>query len=274
MIFIIRDHKLFTSAVTGLAAVVLFGSMSFGQFFGVAEAQEYDAAENTAAAVDTTANQEEPKRELNLDAMVYGPYEQMTEEQRRAYVVYQQNAQELQRHRMNSTQNSRTVVQENKEQKLTALSISLETVDQVEAEQARILEEQSKVWHNPLVLDTYVSSPFGMRWHPVYGYYRMHNGVDLDSDYGDEIRAARAGTVADTGWNEYYGYYVIIDHGDGFESEYFHLSRYFVDEGQEVQACEIIGLVGSTGVSTGAHLHFGLLYEGNYVDPEDYINFE
>ena len=133
--------------------------------------------------------------------------------------------------------------------------------------------ELDSIWHCPLALDTYVSSPFGMRLHPVYGYYKMHNGVDLDSDRGDDVLAARGGTVAEVGYSSTAGKYVKIDHGDGFITVYYHLSRQLVKEGQKVSGGELIGRVGNTGVSTGAHLHFGIQFEGKYVDPEDYIDF-
>lgn len=129
-------------------------------------------------------------------------------------------------------------------------------------------------WICPLVLDTYVTSPYGYRWHPVYGTYRMHKGVDLDSDWYDHIVAPRSGTVIATGYSSSAGYYVKIDHGNGFVSEYFHLADYFVYVGQDVKQGELIALVGSTGTSTGAHLHYGMLYEGSYVNPEDYVVFE
>ena len=67
------------------------------------------------------------------------------------------------------------------------------------------------------------------------------------------------------------GYYVTVDHQDGFESKYLHMTHYIVSVGQYVTAGQVIGYVGSTGVSTGAHLHFTIVYKGNYVNPADYI---
>lgn len=128
-------------------------------------------------------------------------------------------------------------------------------------------------WRCPLVRDTYISSPFGMRLHPVYGYYKMHNGVDLNSDYGDVIVAARSGVVIKAKYHYASGYYVEIDHGDGYVTQYMHMSKFAVSVGQEVKAGEVIGYVGNTGVSTAAHLHFGMLFEGKFVNPADYIDF-
>ncbi len=132
----------------------------------------------------------------------------------------------------------------------------------------------NSIWHCPLALDTFVSSPFGMRRHPVYGNYRMHEGVDLDSDQGDPVLAARGGVVVKVGYSSGAGRYIRIDHGDGFITDYYHLSRQLVEEGQKVYGGEVIGKVGNTGVSTGAHLHFGIKLDGEWVDPEDYIDFD
>lgn len=128
-------------------------------------------------------------------------------------------------------------------------------------------------WRCPLVKDTFISSPFGYRIHPVYGTWKMHNGVDLNSEYGDVIVAARSGVVVKAKYHSASGYYIEIDHGDGFVTQYMHMSKFAVELGQEVKAGEVIGYVGNTGVSTSAHLHFGMLFEGQFVDPADYIDF-
>lgn len=128
------------------------------------------------------------------------------------------------------------------------------------------------VWKIPT---TYVrvSSPFGWRIHPVYGDWRFHNGVDLSASYDTPIVASRSGTVVVAQYSSSAGYYVTIDHGDGFQSKYLHMTHYIVEEGETVTAGQIIGYVGSTGVSTGAHLHFTITKDGEYVNPADYIDF-
>ena len=118
-----------------------------------------------------------------------------------------------------------------------------------------------------------VSSPFGMRWHPVHGDYRMHNGVDFDADC-TPIYATRAGVVvvATTYMSESAGYYVMLDHGDGYRSVYMHMcERPYVKVGDFVGQGQVLGCVGSTGWSTGPHLHFGISYNGNYVNPMIYL---
>ena len=128
----------------------------------------------------------------------------------------------------------------------------------------------SSGWMTPVPYYT-LTSPFGMRLHPVYGYYRMHNGVDLACDQGTPIYAARSGKVTTSTYGKDAGYYVSINHGDGFASVYMHMTHYIVKAGQYVEQGQTIGYVGSTGASTGPHLHFGISYNGTYVNPMNYI---
>lgn len=112
-----------------------------------------------------------------------------------------------------------------------------------------------------------VASPFGFRVHPISGEWKLHAGVDLDADEGTPILAIRDGTVRSAGFNDSMGNYVIIDHGEGFESESMHMIYSVVHSGEAVEAGDIIGYVGSTGASTGPHLHLGVIYNGEYIDP-------
>ena len=117
-----------------------------------------------------------------------------------------------------------------------------------------------------------LTSPFGMRLHPVLGYYRMHNGIDMACAQGTPIYATRAGTVTTASYQAGgAGYYVSINHLDGFSSIYMHMTHYVVSAGQSVSQGQLIGYVGSTGISTGPHLHFGISYAGTYVNPLAYI---
>ena len=119
---------------------------------------------------------------------------------------------------------------------------------------------------------TRFSSPFGYRVHPVYGDWRFHYGVDLAAASGTPIVATRSGVVTEATYSWSGGYYVTVDHQDGFSSKYLHMTHYIVSPGQAVSAGQVIGYVGSTGTSTGAHLHFAVLYNGNHVNPANYIN--
>jgi murein DD-endopeptidase MepM/ murein hydrolase activator NlpD len=116
-----------------------------------------------------------------------------------------------------------------------------------------------------------ITSPYGMRIHPVYGYPKMHTGVDLAAPLNTPIYATRAGVVVWAGWGSTGGWWVKVDHGDGFASTYLHLTRYVVKIGDFVEAGQIVGYMGSTGVSTGSHLHFGIMFNGEWVNPLKYV---
>lgn len=120
----------------------------------------------------------------------------------------------------------------------------------------------------------YVSSPFSDgRMHPILGYVRPHNGIDLAAYLGNPVYATRSGTVTVAEWDDQAGNYVYINHGDGFSSGYMHLNSYNVSVGEYVSAGEVIGYVGTTGLSEGPHLHFSIAYNGTYVNPANYIDF-
>jgi murein DD-endopeptidase MepM/ murein hydrolase activator NlpD len=135
------------------------------------------------------------------------------------------------------------------------------------------LEQQQKKWVMPIEY-AYMSSSFGYRYHPITGEYSLHKGVDLAANYGTPIVASRSGVVTVATYQaEGAGYYITIDHEDGFKSQYLHMSRYIVSKGERVVAGQIIGYCGSTGASTGNHLDFRIYHNGEPVDPKLYINF-
>jgi murein DD-endopeptidase MepM/ murein hydrolase activator NlpD len=110
-----------------------------------------------------------------------------------------------------------------------------------------------------------VTSPFGYRWG------RLHAGIDIGVPYGTPIHAAASGTVVLAGWTGGYGNYTCIDHGGGMATCYAHQSSYAVSNGAQVSQGQVIGYVGSTGHSFGAHLHFEVRINGNPVDPLGYL---
>ena len=116
-----------------------------------------------------------------------------------------------------------------------------------------------------------LTSPYGYRIHPTTGQYKFHNGVDLANDQGTPIYAARSGKVTVDTYGSTYGYYVTINHGDGYSSLYAHMTRSVVDKGDTVKKGQLIGYMGSTGRSTGPHLHFSIFYNGSSVNPMNYI---
>lgn len=139
----------------------------------------------------------------------------------------------------------------------------------------------SKGWVWPYPGDRTVYSPYGMRTHPITRLYRMHTGVDLGGTYGNPIVAAYHGTVIlvhnpfegqnTTRTRVGYGNYIVIDHGDGIATLYAHLRDTYVSVGQSVTAGDRIASCGSTGASTGPHLHFEVLINGQHTDPLPYI---
>lgn len=119
-----------------------------------------------------------------------------------------------------------------------------------------------------------VTSPYGFREQPTAGASRFHQGIDLGAAAGTTIVASRAGTVTSAGYSNSLGWYVTINHGDGFSSMYGHmLGPAYVSSGTYVSQGQSIGGVGSTGISTGNHLHFAILYNGAYQNPAAYVAF-
>ena len=116
-----------------------------------------------------------------------------------------------------------------------------------------------------------VTSPFGYRIHPIFHVRKLHTGVDLHAGMGVSIHAAGAGTVVSAGWRGGYGKCVVVDHGGGLATLYAHQSQILVSVGQKVKRGEVIGKVGSTGYSTGPHLHFEVRVNGSPVNPLNYL---
>jgi murein DD-endopeptidase MepM/ murein hydrolase activator NlpD len=119
------------------------------------------------------------------------------------------------------------------------------------------------------VNDAIMRSPFGYRRHPILGYVKMHTGVDWATAYGTPIFASGNGVVEVAGWEGGYGKYVKIKHNNGYETAYGHMSAFAkgLEPGKRVRQGQVIGFVGSTGQSTGSHVHYEILVNGRFVDP-------
>lgn len=153
----------------------------------------------------------------------------------------------------------------------------------LEGEQRRIkrkiASEQAKRTATPMIsaagfvrpVPGAITSGFGPRHHPVLGYSRMHTGVDMSAGRGQPIKAARPGKVILAGTWGGYGRTVVIDHGGGLSTLYAHMSSLRVSKGDTVNAGEVVGKAGSTGLATGAHLHFEVRVGGDPVDPAAYL---
>ncbi len=139
-----------------------------------------------------------------------------------------------------------------------------------------VKDKENMVAHIPAIQPilpkdlTRFGSPFGMRMHPILGYARMHYGVDLTAPTGTPIYAPGDGVVFRSGWSNGFGKHVRIDHGYGYVTVYGHMSKLKVRPGQKVKRGDIIGEVGSTGLSTSPHLHYEVRVNGQWVNP---VNF-
>ena len=119
---------------------------------------------------------------------------------------------------------------------------------------------------------TYITSYYGSRKDPITKKSSMHTGIDIGASMGSEIYASNPGTVIVAGWSSKgYGNYVVIDHGGGKSTLYAHMSKIKTTKGAKVAQGDVIGLVGSTGWSTGPHLHFEILINGNHTNPMNYF---
>ena len=190
----------------------------------------------------------------------------------------QQKEQENKRISLTQDQNSanekRKQVKENNEElekQIDALN------EEANALTAQILLLQSKdeyiggtmLW--PAEASKTITSKFGNRLHPILKVNKMHAGIDIGARSGTNILAANAGKVISAGWNNSYGYMVMIDHGGGIVTLYAHSSKLLVQKGDIVKRGQVIALVGSTGMSTGPHLHFEVRVDGVYKNPLDYV---
>ena len=118
-----------------------------------------------------------------------------------------------------------------------------------------------------------VTSLYGTRLHPIYGYYKYHAGIDIGADYGSSILASDSGTVMTKDYDDGgYGNYIMLDHGNGRYTLYAHMSDFAVSDGETVSQGQTIGYVGSTGASTGPHIHFEIYVNYGRVDPLDYFS--
>lgn len=126
------------------------------------------------------------------------------------------------------------------------------------------------IW--PVSTSKRITSPYGTRWHPVYQRYKTHNGVDIGGvGYNSSVLATKAGVVIISQKSSSYGNYVVISHGTGNTTLYAHMSSRKVSVGDKVTQGQVIGITGSTGVSTGPHLHYEITENGSRVDPLKYL---
>lgn len=133
------------------------------------------------------------------------------------------------------------------------------------------LEKRSIPSSKPILAKYRLSSKFGNRFHPTLYRWRFHGGVDMACPKGTNIYIPADGEVVKSGWNGGYGNYIKVKHGNGYETVYGHLSKISVKKGQKIKKGDVIGKVGSTGRSTGAHLHYEIIKNKKRVNPERFF---
>ncbi len=154
-------------------------------------------------------------------------------------------------------------------------------IDALNEEAKRLAEEIRKLQGNqayaggtfawPSESSTRVTSEFGMRLHPILKVNKLHTGIDIGAAAGTNVLAANSGTVIKAGWNNSYGNVIMIDHGGGIVTLYAHNSKLLASTGDVVARGQAIALVGSTGVSTGPHIHFEVRVNGEYQNPRNWL---
>lgn len=149
------------------------------------------------------------------------------------------------------------------EQSLQSIIREAQAINENNSSKAPIRSERNFVWP----VRGFITSNYGYRVHPIRGSVIFHSGIDIAAMYGAPICATASGLVIYSGWYGGYGNAVIVDHGNGYSSLYAHCSTVFVGKGQSVTQGNIIASIGSTGMSTGPHLHFEIRQNGVPVDP-------
>lgn len=162
---------------------------------------------------------------------------------------------------------------------IAAQNSTIAALEAAAAAERKQLEELNKpkvtydggMFQLPLTSYKRISDEYGYRMHPTLGVQKFHNGVDFAAPSGTPILADYGGTVVGAAYNSSMGNYVMINHGDGLYTIYMHASALYVSQGQTVSKGEQIAAVGSTGRSTGPHLHFSVRVNGEYVNPWNYL---
>ena len=156
--------------------------------------------------------------------------------------------------------------------KLYYASLSLDDTQDLAENKEEFSTVIPAIWPIDRTKLKYVSSLYGMRMHPRYGSWRMHEGVDLSAPKGTPVYATGNAVVVRAGWRPGYGYMIELNHGFGYKTRYGHLSKMYVGTGDSVTRGQVIADVGNTGVSSGAHLHYEVRFRDHTVNPIHYFN--
>jgi murein DD-endopeptidase MepM/ murein hydrolase activator NlpD len=151
---------------------------------------------------------------------------------------------------------------------MNTLTDRMESIQILLSEMASIMKVTPSIW--PTSTHT-ITSRFGVRRDPFTRKSALHNGIDIDGNSGDPIVSTADGTVIELGWDQSYGNYIVIEHTQELQSVYMHLQRILVEQDEAIEKGQQIGLMGSTGRSTGSHLHYEVHVDGSPVNPQPYL---
>ncbi len=153
-------------------------------------------------------------------------------------------------------------------------SVSLDTLTLLASDNSKLSRSVPSIWPIDKTLLRNHIGKYGYRIHPIFRYRHIHSGIDLSANRGTEIYATADGEVVSAKYDGGYGYSILVNHGYGYHTRYAHLSKMIAKSGQKVRRGELIGLMGSTGNSTGTHLHYEVIYRGRTVDPLTYLGMD
>ena len=258
--------------ITALEAVVQQVTLELADLHDKREAQAAVDAKQRDAAAEIVDRRTAVKQEVDAEAHKRRLLVARLESDRRSYVAMVQN---LEADSRNIEEQLRQIAAAERARELAAAQAAAAAARQAAADNAAppapaapsTPDTASMLWpaNGPKTSD------YGWRMHPIFGTSRFHAGIDIGAGYGASIYAARSGVVVSAGEQSGYGNAVVIDHGDGIATLYAHQSSVAVYSGQSVSRGEVIGYVGSTGYSTGPHLHFEVRVNGSPVDPMNYF---